>query len=303
MTKGEIFEKKIVPILSRISPRLCTKLLYKVRFKKSLDFNNPVTLNEKVLWLKFNTYKYNPIVKRCADKLSVRGYLKEHGFANLLIELIAAYDEPHKIDWDSLPNSFAIKMNTGSGMNIIVKNKNELDIRKTQETITQWFKNDFWTKRAELQYKNVKPYVLFEKNLSGKDGTLPEDYKFYCMNGKADSVMVCKERNGKHHPKFFFLDRNWKLLPYTEEAIKYPNERIDKPSVISEAFDLAEKLSDGFPFVRVDLFIIGDVIYFGELTFTPAAGLDTDFKFVPPGYSETTDMILGKMLKLPGIDY
>ena len=72
MTKGEMFEKKVVPILSRISPKLCTKVLYKVRFKKKLDFNNPITLNEKVLWLRFNTYRDNPTIERCADKMAVR---------------------------------------------------------------------------------------------------------------------------------------------------------------------------------------------------------------------------------------
>lgn len=88
-------------------------------------------------------------------------------------------------------------------------------------------------------------------------------------------------------------------MPYTEEAILYPNEKIEKPEVITEAFTLAEKLSENFPFVRVDLYIVGRKIYFGELTFTPAAGLDTDFKFVSPTYNKTTDLILGEKLSLP----
>ena len=53
-----------------------------------------------------------------------------------------------------------------------------------------------------------------------------------------------------------------------------------KSKMIDQAFDLAEKLSKNFPFVRVDLYIIGEKIYFGELTFTPAAGLDSDFKLL-----------------------
>ena len=69
--------------------------------------------------------------------------------------------------------------------------------------------------------------------------------------------------------------------------------------MIDQAFDLAEKLSKNFPFVRVDLYIIGEKIYFGELTFTPAAGLDSDFKFVPPGGKEDADIMLGKLLTLP----
>ena len=39
--------------LTLISPKLNTKFLYWRRFGKKLDFDNPQTSNEKVLWLKF----------------------------------------------------------------------------------------------------------------------------------------------------------------------------------------------------------------------------------------------------------
>lgn len=292
MKIGAFFEKEIVPILSRISPKLCTRILYRVRFKKKLDFDNPVTLNEKILWLRFNTYKDNLTIKRCADKMAVRDYIQEHGYGDLLIDLIAAYDNPNQIEWNCLPNSFAIKMNIGSGMNIIVKDKSKLDLPKIQETISRWFKTEFWTKRAELQYRNVKPYVLFERNLSAADGTLPEDYKFYCMNGKSLYVMLCVDRVIGKQPKFFYFDRNWNMMPYTKDALDYPDFVVKKPDKIEEAFEIAETLSKPFPFVRVDLYIVGDKIYFGELTFTPSAGLDA-------GRLPTTDTILGDQLVLP----
>lgn len=292
MSFGAFFEQTIVPLLSRISPELCTKVLYRVRFKKKLDFNNPVTLNEKVLWLRFNTYKNNPTIKRCADKMAVRSYIEEQGFGDLLINLIAAYDDPNLIEWDKLPNSFAIKMNIGSGMNIIVKDKNKIDISKTQDIISGWFDTEFWTKRAELQYKDVKPYVLFEQNMSANDGTLPEDYKFYCMNGKSLYVMLCVDRVIGKLPKFFYFDRNWNMMPYTKDALAYPDFVVQKPAKIEEAFEIAEALSKPFPFVRVDLYIVDNKIYFGELTFTPSAGLDV-------GRLPKTDKILGEQLTLP----
>ena len=298
MSLGSFFENQVVPILARISPMICTKAMYYARFKKTLDLNNPKTLNEKILWLKFNTYKNNEVIRICADKYRVRDYLTQNGFGEYLIPLLAVYDEHQTIHWEDLPNEFVLKLNVGSGMNLIVNNKNDMDFPKVEAMVHSWMKYDFWTKRAEMQYKNVKPYILIEKSIC-ENGIRPIDYKFYCMNGKADSVMVCKERDGKHHPKFFFLDKEWNLLPYTEEAILYPNERIEKPKAISEAFALAEKLSKKFPFVRVDLYIVGERIYFGELTFTPAAGLDTDFKFVSPINNKTTDLVLGEKLILP----
>ena len=41
-------------------------------------------------------------------------------------------------------------------------------------------------------------------------------------------------------------------------------------------FEIASKLSLGHPFVRVDLYNINGKIYFGELTFYPASGFDSN---------------------------
>ena len=217
----------------------------------------------------------------------------------MLNELIASYEDVDSIDFSTLPDRFAIKLNVGCACNIIVQDKSKLDIEATKNTMRKWLKNNYWLGWSEMQYKDVKPCILIEKYLGGDDGSLPVDYKFYCMNGKATSVMVCEERDGIHHPKFFFMDRKWNKLPYTEEVFKYPDFEIEKPDSMDEAFEIAELLAKEFPFVRVDLYIVRNRIYFGELTFTPAAGMDTDFKFRAPGAIKDTDTILGELLKLP----
>lgn len=285
--------------LTLISPRLNTKVTYKVKFGKKLDLNNPKTLNEKILWLKFNTYWKNEIIKECADKLRVRDYLEQRGLDYLLNDLIAVYEDVESIDFDKLPEQFAIKLNVGCACNYIVNDKSKIDVENLKNTMKKWLKKKYWLGWSEMQYKGVKPYILVEKYLGDEDSNLPVDYKFYCMNGKASSVMVCEDRDGIHHPKFFFMDRNWNKLPYTEEVFKYPDFYIEKPTNIEEAFEIAELLAKDFPFVRVDLYIVKNKIYFGELTFTPAAGMDTDFKYMAPGASKDTDTILGELLNLP----
>lgn len=54
---------------------------------------------------------------------------------------------------------------------------------------------------------------------------------------------------------------------------------------------MADALSAGFPFVRVDLYLSGSQVRFGEMTFTPAAALDN--KRLPE-----TDLMFGKMLEI-----
>ena len=62
---------------------------------------------------------------------------------------------------------------------------------------------------------------------------------------------------------------------------------LEKPSQFDKMVSLAEKLCEGFSFVRVDLYVIQNNIYFGEMTFTPGGGQAAVF---PDEY----DYILGE---------
>ena len=172
--------------LTLISPLLNTKAIYRERFGKRLDLNHPETLNEKTLWLKFNTYWNNPLVKQCADKYRVREYVKEAGCEDILCNLIGAYKRPGDIDWDELPDQFALKLNIGCGYNYIVTDKAKEDRQIVFAKMFRWLKRapKAWLGYSEMQYKDVDPVILIEEYLGGPNGELPEDYKFYCINGK-----------------------------------------------------------------------------------------------------------------------
>ena len=83
---------------------------------------------------------------------------------------------------------------------------------------------------------------------------------------------------------------DFRLLPISQKA-KSCNETFPMPPHFEEMKAIARKLSENFPFVRVDLYDIEDQVYFGELTFFPANGMEP---FYPPEY----DYQLGDMLDL-----
>lgn len=278
-------------LLSTIAPTYATKLFYKKTLNKRLDLNNPKTLNEKIQWLKLNTYKDNPLVTKCADKFLAREYVKSIGCGEILNDLIAVWDSVEEIDWSKLPKKFVLKVNHGSGYNIICDNLSKLDINETEEQLKLWLKEDFWKLHAEINYKHIPKKIICEKFIETKHGSLPNDYKFYCFNGEPKYVLLCTERElGK--AKYYYFDRNWNLMPYTKDAIENPNIKIDKPEGIDEAFEYAEKLAKPFPFVRVDFYLEQGRTIFGELTFTPARGMDK--KRLPE-----VDRKFGELLKLP----
>lgn len=280
--------------LTMISPKLNTLILYRVKFRRNLDLKNPHTLNEKILWLKFNDYWNNPLIKQCADKFKVRDYIRQKGCGEILNDLLAVYDSVDEVEWDKLPSSFVIKLNIGSGYNLIVPNKKELNICEAKKRIAKWMKSKYYLEYSEMQYKNVKPYILVEKYLKPKKGLFPDDYKFYSFDGDVPYVMVCTDRkDGGKHPRYWYYNDKWELQMLSEDAIKDgQNTFIPKPDGIEKAFEYARTLSKGFPFVRVDLYVIDGKVYFGELTFTPSGGLDN-------GRLPKTDEILGEYVNRP----
>lgn len=73
-------------------------------------------------------------------------------------------------------------------------------------------------------------------------------------------------------------------MPFGEKGLEPdPNHIEIMPENLNEMISLAEQLSDGFKFLRVDLYNIKGKIYFGELTFYPAAGLG---ELVPDEWNE-----------------
>ena len=285
-------QKSGYEIATAISPRLNTRIRYRQAFKKKWDPDNPITLNDKIHWLKLNTYYKNPVVKQCADKYKVREYIEEKGCSEILNDLIAVYEKVEDIEWDALPDKFAMKLNVGCGFNIIVNDKSKLDISEAKKKLKKWMREKYYLLFAEMQYKGVKPYIVVEKYLEPKTGILPEDYKVYCMNGKPVYIFVCVGREHNGRPKFYFFDTDWNLARINKDSINAPEGfTLERPSCLDELLSCAKKLSEPFPFVRADFYIVNDKVYFGELTFSPSGGLDMN-------RLPETDLMLGEMVDL-----
>ncbi len=281
----------VMSIISNFSPKLTSKIYYRIKMGKKLDLKNPQTFNEKLMYLKFNEYDNNELVTNCADKYKVREYVEKICGKEILNDLIGVYNSVDEIDFNKLPNKFVLKCNHASGFNIICQDKTKLNIKETKKKLEKWLKTDYWKYVAEVQYKNVEKKIICEKYLESKDQNSIEDYKIYCFNGKPKFCLLCVERNlGK--PKYFYFDKEWNLLRINQAGKDAPeNFTIPKPESIDKMYEYAEKLAKPFEFVRVDFYDYKSKPIFGELTFTPAGCVDLD-------YFEDVDKKLGDMLKI-----
>lgn len=117
-----------------------------------------------------------------------------------------------------------------------------------------------------------------------------KDYKFFSFNGEVKFFKVDFGRFVEHHANYYSPDGH--LLDFGEKGLEPdPGYAIVLPSNLKAMISLAERLSEGIPFLRVDFYNINGAIYFGELTFYPASGM-------LPWTTDEADVAIGNYLKL-----
>lgn len=254
----------------------------------NINLESPKTIQDKLCWL--NIYDVNPLKPICADKIRIREYCMDKIGKDICVPLIATYDKTSDIQWDTLPEKFAIKCNHGSGMNIIVKEKSILDIPNVERALNIWLSTDFTFKNGfESHYHGIERRILVEKYLDN-NGT-PDDYKFICFNGKPTFMQIL---NGRftNNLSCNYYDMDFNFMDISRNDIRNnPTLKQDKPESFELMKEYATKLSQPFKFVRVDFYEIDGQPYLGELTFTPGAML---FKYVNP----EDEIKIGNMLEI-----
>ncbi len=271
---------KACELMGKYSPKTLLQLRYYALFKKKLNLKDPKNINEKILWAKL--YADTSEWTRLADKRLVRDYVKEIGLGDTLVELYATWYSADEVDFDTIPDDFIIKANNGDGKgtNKIVR-KSELTPEKKEELkalVKDWLsRKNIGLLHAEPQYKGMRPCVIAEQLLPApKGGSTLVDYKIWCFNGKAHYIWVCSDRSkdgNSAHVMTYDLD--WNSHPefsvFTSDYLR--GEVKPRPKNLNKMIEIAERLSKGFPELRVDLYNIDGKIFFGELTFTSQGGL------------------------------
>lgn len=287
---GRALYAQLKILLTRISPVLASQIMFRVAMGHKLNLKSPRTFNEKLQWLKL--YWRNPLVALCTDKYEVRKYIAAMDCAEILNDLYCVYDQVEDIEWDKLPRAFVLKCTHGCGANILCSDKTQLNIEEVKGSLLKWMSTRFALKAAEMQYDAITPRIVCERFLSTDDGKAPVDYKFYCFNGNPERVMVCSERSVGHATYQYFSLEGKPIICDHAGLDASPQSMALDPAVFQNMINYARRLSQPFPFVRVDLYYIQSRVIFGELTFTPAGGLD--YSYLPE-----CDLAMGQMIRLP----
>lgn len=274
-----------------VSDRLYLKVYYYLHTGEHLHLDNPITFTEKTQWLKLHNTK--PICTQMADKYAVRQLVSDSIGEDYLIPLLGVWDSFEEINFDQLPQRFVLKTNHDSGSVVICKDKEKLDKEAAKKKLTKSLKNNYFWAGREYPYKNIKPCIIAEAFMENEGEEGLSDYKFFCFGGKPEILFFASDRFNKEgeNTKFDYYDMELNHLPIRSRGHNNKNLVIPMTEQFKEMKRLAAKLSTGFPFLRVDFYLINGKVYFGELTFHHDGGV---VPFIP----EEWNVKLGSMINI-----
>ena len=274
-------------ILCAIPDEVIVKQSFKKHMGYQLDLENPVTLNEKINWLKLNNRR--DIQTTVTDKFKVRSYVEEKIGSEYLIPLLLSTKNVNDLNPNNLPEgNYIIKTNHDSSGGLIVRDSSKIDWKSARKRFKRLLKENHYYSTVEWQYKNIEPRIVVEELLTHEDGSIPEDFKFHCFNGQVAFIMIDFDRFGDLRTRNLY-DKEWNLLPCNWG--RPFGKDMKKPSNLDEMISVAEKLAKDFTYARVDFYLVKEKIYFGEITFYHASGFQAF-------YQKEWDEKFGKMLDI-----
>lgn len=286
--KAEL-RKGVLYLLKKMPWTYQDRIQYFRQFKRLPNIRQPKLFNEKVLYRKFVTGDYVRY-GMLSDKFLVREYISATIGEEYLIPLLHETVEPVTLlNMASLKNT-VIKPNHGSGMvEILLEEPDCVQKQQLIKRCEEWLRHDFSHKSREIHYRYIKPRILVEQYVGdGKFAAV--DYKFHMFNKKDGNfeyvLQVIYNRCGNAPLSMNFYVNNLKQCFY-----KIRDTGLDisgEMASLEKTLELSKKLASDFDYVRVDWYISEGQIYFGELTFTPGAGLVT-------GLDQGLDRMMGDM--------
>jgi len=205
-----------------------------------------------------------------ADKVLVKPWVRRNlGDQWVTPNLYSGTELPPRED-RNWPLPFVLKANNGWRRNFFARSLADVDWPRIEALCDSWMKMKlpYGIFQGEWHYAEIPARLLCEPLLEIEQGV--DDIRLWCFGGRVEFVQMSHQRAGVWHNRFY--DRDW--VPQSFSYVRALDPVIvDAPNAIEEMVAGAERLAEGFRFVRVDLYRYLGRPRFGEMTFTPTAGL------------------------------
>jgi len=269
------------------------------------NYVNPSAQSEKMQCRKL--FDRNPLFTMACDKLAARAYALASDPRLKLSELLWVGDNADDIPFDRLDTPYVIKPNNSSGAKIVVKHPDQVDAEKFRARCRAWLGEVYGQEKGEWGYVNARRKILVERFIEAPHGaSYPEDYRLYAYSGRVE-LLEHEWLISDWESYATYFDREWNRLHFNcwegwwVASQRLPAlEKVDRPHPLAAMVAIGENLAREFDYVRVDYYVRGDDIYFGELTVYDQSGFafpfpeDAEFGDYPP---RDVDYRLGALWK------
>lgn len=278
-------DSKMIVLPCHRTVRFVRRLYHHVDHATDMDFAAKVRHRMR--------YDRNPLFISLTDKHAVRTYAAARDVQTA--PLLFVEERPDAIPFRDLPPSYLIKMNHGSGWNVLCHQDAfylfrdgsrlvradgsfidrqsaepyRLTRAQTGKLLSGW--RDQRYRAREWAYQNICPKILGEEILSARDGRELKDYRLYTFDGEVRAILLDSAVMRKKGECVIF-DPGWKPVKLTKYDDRLPEPLPERPESLDEMIRTAERLGKGIDFVRIDLYDTSRGVVLGEMTFYPDGG-------------------------------
>lgn len=125
---------------------------------RETDLNNPDTFTDYIQ--QYKATSWNNEMAALVDKIKVKNWVADLIGDEKVIPTYGVWSTYEQIDWGSFPKVFVLKCNYGSGMNIIIQDKDKIDKEEIKTIVDLWLKKEYAWLAMELQYDKVEKKSL-----------------------------------------------------------------------------------------------------------------------------------------------
>jgi hypothetical protein len=221
----------------------------------------PISHNEHILHR--SLYDRDPMLRVVTDKIAVREIIAERVGPEAVVPTLGVWSRVEDIDWERLPNAFALKPNHASGTVALVRSAAERDPAALATKARSWLNYDYFDYSHEWGYRDMDRVVIAEPLLTC-GGAAPVEAQVFTFQGKAALVRVLCGPVATDDRTSNWFTLGGERLPYVS-AVRLGDHDLARAE-IERLVPMAERAAVGFRQLRVDFYLTDDGPKIGELT-------------------------------------
>ena len=261
----QLVSQNKIDLAIKLGPQIIREYYRQVE-GRTLDIELHPTFSAKIHQRMIDFHiKSSKLATAFADKLAVKEYVRNVIGEKFVPEVVWQTERLTYPGYIDMPKHGILKCSEGCGKNLMMPRNLEYSFLK--EETDRWLDNSYYWFRREYQYFNIPSVIYIEETIDDGHPDGPIDYIFYCFDGEVQLIQT----GSRSHTIHSFFTKKWEKLNITYRE-RYEAPSFPRPTRLEQMIEVAEELSKGIDFVRVDLYHTTERVLVGEMTLTPCAG-------------------------------